>query len=82
MDILERYRNNSPKDKHFLDLVTMQSLDSSFSTCCFCVTDSSYLDESYVILIICCLQEIPQNSPKKETCFQNVGDTLPFAALL
>lgn len=53
MDILERYRNNSLEDKHFLDLVTMQSLDSTFSTCCFWVTDSSYLDESRVILIIC-----------------------------
>lgn len=52
MDVLEHYRNNSPKDKHFLDLVTMRSLDSSFSTCCFWVTDSSYLDESRIILII------------------------------
>lgn len=67
MDILERYRNNSPKDKHFLDLVTKQSLDSRFSTCCFWVTDSSYLDESHVMLFICCPARNSSITPKKET---------------
>lgn len=82
MDILERYRNNSPKDKHFLDLVMMQLLDSSFSTCCFWVTDSSYLDESHVILIICCPARNSSKFSKKRDLLSKCWWHITFCGLL
>lgn len=58
LDVLERYRNNSPKDKRFLDLVTRQTLWFQLLNI---FSDSSNFESSRK------KTKKNQNNPKKET---------------